>query len=66
VIDTLNRAITALSQQSPFPTDPLGFLREQLGAPPISVNIDSLIRENQDLTAEVARLESELEAKNAK
>jgi hypothetical protein len=65
VIESLNRAMTTLSQQNPLPTDPLAFIREQIGAPPISENIDALIRENQDLTAEVVRLELEVETKNA-
>jgi hypothetical protein len=63
VIDGLNRAMTALSQCNPLPPDPLAFVREQLGAPPVD-NIDVLIRQNQDLTAELYRLQAEFEAQN--
>jgi hypothetical protein len=66
VIDALNRAMLALSQQNPFPSEPLALVREQIGAPPIAVDIDALIRQNQDLTAEAARLEFELELKKMK
>jgi hypothetical protein len=66
VIDALNRAMTNLSQENPPPDDSLAYIREQIGAPPIPVNVDALIRENQDLTAELVRLEFELEIKNTR
>jgi hypothetical protein len=65
VIETINRAMTALNEQSPRPDDPLAFVLDNIGAPPLGAdgNVDALIRENQDLTARVARLEIELAAK---
>jgi hypothetical protein len=65
VIETINRAMTALNEQNPRPDDPLAFVLENIGAQPLGPdgNIDALIRENQDLTARVARLEIELAAK---
>jgi hypothetical protein len=65
VIETINRAMTALNEQSPRPDDPLAFVLDNIGAQPLGPdgNVDALIRENQDLTARVARLEFELAAK---
>ncbi|OHT12809.1 hypothetical protein TRFO_17282 [Tritrichomonas foetus] len=49
----------ALNELDTFPEDPLAFVRENIGAPPIE-NVDALVRENQDLTARVTQLRQEL------
>lgn len=59
VMDMLNRAMTDLHQQDPLPDDPLAFIREAIGAPQ-GPNVDALIRENQDLTAQLILKQKEL------
>ncbi|OHT17540.1 hypothetical protein TRFO_02596 [Tritrichomonas foetus] len=49
----------ALNELDSFPEDPLAFVRENIGAPPME-NVDALVRENQDLTARVTKLRQEL------
>jgi len=59
VIETLNRAMIALNEQEDPPETPLGFIREVIGAQPCE-DVDSIIRENQDLNARVIQLRHEL------
>lgn len=59
VIEVLDRAMLALSELDKLPEDPLPFVRENIGAPPIE-NVDALVRENQDLTARITQLKQEL------
>lgn len=60
VIETLNRAMINLHEQSPLPEDPLAFIREVIGAPPAE-NVDALIRKNQDLHARVIHLRNQID-----
>lgn len=65
VMDSLTRAIVALYEESEQPVDPLNFIRQSIGAGD-GVDIDALVRRNQELKAEVAALTqqiSELEEK---
>ena len=59
VIETLNKAMIALNSQEEYPDDPLDFIRENIGASPME-DVDSLIRENQDLNGRVIELRHEL------
>ena len=59
VIEVLDRAMLALSELDKLPEDPLPFVRENIGAPPIE-NVDALVRENQDLTARITQLKQEI------
>ena len=61
----LTAALVALYEEPEQPTDPLNFIRQQLGAGE-GVDVDALIRENQELKAKTSSLNqtiSELEAK---
>ncbi|KAK8884471.1 hypothetical protein M9Y10_043582 [Tritrichomonas musculus] len=60
VIEVLDRAMLALSELDTLPEDPLPFVRENIGAPPLETNVDALVRENQDLTARITQLKQEI------
>jgi hypothetical protein len=66
VYEALNSAMTALNDAEPRPPDPLAFVREQIGAPPLETNVDALICENQDLTARSLQLRYEIAALEGK
>ena len=64
-MEALTSALVALYEEQEQPTDPLNFIRQQLGAGD-GVDVDALVRENQELKAKLASLQqtiSELEAK---
>ena len=64
-MQALTAALVALYEEPEQPTDPLNFIRQQLGAGE-GVDVDQLVRENQELKAKIASLQqtiSELEAK---
>ncbi|EAX97575.1 hypothetical protein TVAG_064160 [Trichomonas vaginalis G3] len=64
-IESLTSAIVNLYEQPEPPADPLNFLRQQLGASD-GIDVDALVRQNQELKAKVASLNqtiAELEAK---
>jgi len=65
VIEALNRVMADLNELEEKPADVLAYVREAIGAPPYE-NVDALIRENQDITARVARLRAELAALDAR
>lgn len=60
VIETLNRAMIQLHEQSDKQKDPLNFIRNVIGAQEVE-NVDELIRRNQYLHARVIQLKNELE-----
>jgi hypothetical protein len=66
VYDALNSAMTDLNDANPRPADPLAFVREKIGAPPLDTNVDALLRENQDLTARSLQLRYEIAALEGK
>ncbi|EAX99231.1 hypothetical protein TVAG_296150 [Trichomonas vaginalis G3] len=57
VVETLERAMKSLQEQSPRPEDPLAFIREVIGAPPAQ-NVDALVRKNQQLRTRVIQLKN--------
>lgn len=64
-IEALTSALVNLYEQPEPPADPLNFLRQELGASE-GVDVDALVRENQDLKSKIASLNqqiAELEAK---
>ena len=65
VIETLNRAMIQLHEQSEKPEDPLNFIRNVIGGQETE-NVDALIRKNQDLHARVIQLRNELELLQSK
>ena len=63
--EALTAALVALYEEPEQPADPLNFIRQQLGAGD-GVDVDALVRENQELKAKIASLNQtifELEAK---
>ena len=64
-LEQLTAALVELYEQPEQPSDPLNFIRQLLGAGS-GVNVDSLVRENQELKAKINSLQqtiSELESK---
>jgi hypothetical protein len=65
VMEALTRALVSLYEEAEPPRDPLNYVREALGAGE-GVDIEALVRRNQDLKEEIATLKqqiTELEAK---
>lgn len=64
-MEVLTSALVALYEEPEQPADPLNFIRHQLGAGD-GVDVDALVRENQELKARLSSLTqivSELEAR---
>lgn len=67
VVEALTGALVALYEEPEQPADPLNYIRQILGANE-SVDIDALVRRNQELKEEIASLNhqiQEIEEKNA-
>lgn len=65
VMEALTRALVSLYEEPEQPADPLNYIRQSIGAGE-GVDVDALVRRNQELKEEVASLTqqiSELEAK---
>lgn len=65
VMEALTRALVSLYEEPEQPSDPLNYIRQSIGASE-GVDVDALVRRNQELKEEVASLTqqiSELEAK---
>lgn len=58
-MEALTAALVALYEEPEQPTDPLNFIREQLGAGN-GIDVDALVRENQELKAKVAALTQQI------
>jgi uncharacterized protein involved in exopolysaccharide biosynthesis len=67
VMEALTRALVSLYEEPEQPSDPLNYIREAIGAGE-GVDVEALVRRNQDLKEEIASLKqqiAELEAKAA-
>ncbi|KAK8837799.1 hypothetical protein M9Y10_036337 [Tritrichomonas musculus] len=65
VMEALTRALVSLYEEPEQPSDPLNYIRQSIGAGE-GVDVDALVRRNQELKEEVASLTqqiSEIEAK---
>lgn len=59
VMDSLTRALVSLYEEPEQPEDPLNFIRKSIGAGD-GVDVDALVRRNQELKAEVASLTQQI------
>lgn len=59
VMDSLTRALVSLYEEPEQPADPLNYIRQSIGAGE-SVDVDALVRRNQELKEEVESLNQQI------
>jgi hypothetical protein len=59
VMESLTRALVSLYEEPEQPADPLNYIRAAIGAGE-GVDIDALVRKNQDLKEEIASLTQQI------
>ena len=60
VMEALTRALVSLYEEPEPPADPLNYIRQVIGAGE-GVDIDALVRKNQELKEEVAALTQQIQ-----
>lgn len=60
VLESLTRLIVTLYEKQPFPENPVEFLKQFVGSPQ-GVDYESLKQENEELKADVEKLEKRLQ-----
>jgi phage shock protein A len=64
-MDALTRALVSLYEEPQQPEDPLNYIREAIGAGQ-GVDIEALVRRNQQLKEEIASLKQQITEAEAK
>jgi hypothetical protein len=59
VMETLTRALVSLYEEPEQPSDPLNYIRDAIGAGE-GVDVEALVRKNQDLKEEIASLKQQI------
>ena len=60
VMDALTKALVSLYEEPEQPEDPLNYIRQCLGASE-GVDVDALVRENQELKEQIQNLTKQIE-----
>lgn len=61
VVEALTRALVNLYEEPERPNDSMNYIRQQLGARE-GVDVDEIVRENQELKAKILSLQQEIAA----
>lgn len=60
VMEALTRALVSLYEEPEQPADPVAYIRQIIGAND-GVDVDALVRENQELKSRIAALKQEID-----